>query len=141
MRPSRANVKSLADLASYLLQNGPRKVHHTSRRVRVVLAHRTIVDTTAAVHVWEHDGYPHYYVPQGELTSRGCTLRDKSLVRSDSVTRAAVVELVVPARDGLREFRTDRVLRFTEDRSLGALAGLVRLEFGSMGTNGPPPPL
>jgi len=60
-------------------------------------------------------------------------LRDKSLVRSDSVTRAAVVELIVPARDGLREFRTDRVLRFTEDRSLGALAGLVRLEFGSMG--------
>lgn len=25
------------------------------------------------------------------------------------------------------------MLRFTEDRSLGALAGLVRLEFGSMG--------
>ncbi|UNI15995.1 hypothetical protein JDV02_002475 [Purpureocillium takamizusanense] len=131
LRPG-AHGTDLAELAGYLLQNGPRKVHHTSRRVRVVLAHRTIVDTTAAVHVWEHDGYPHYYVPHGELTARGCTLRDKSLVRSDSVTRAAVVELVVPARDGLREFRTDRVLRFTEDRSLGALAGLVRLEFGSM---------
>lgn len=102
--------------------------------MRVVHNHSTIVDTTRAVHVWEHDGYPQFYVRTGEL--KGCTLRDRQLVRSDGVARAAIVELTVPARNGFRESRTERVLRFTDDRSLGALAGLVRLEFGSMGTQG-----
>lgn len=99
--------------------------------MRVVHHHTTIVDTTKAVFVWEHDGYPQFYVPQTELSC--CSTRDRQLVRSGGVVGAAVVELVVPARNGLGECRTDRVLRFTEDRSLGALAGLVRLEFGAMG--------
>ncbi|PNY26623.1 Uncharacterized protein TCAP_03449 [Tolypocladium capitatum] len=125
-----AHGADLADLARYLLTNGPRKAYPASRRVRVIHNHCTIVDTPRAVHVWEHDGYPQFYVPMAEL--RGCTTRDKQLIRSDGVARAAVVELTIPARNGIRECRTERVLRFTDDRSLGALAGLVRLEFGSM---------
>ncbi|PHH70600.1 hypothetical protein CDD82_7025 [Ophiocordyceps australis] len=113
-----------------MLKNGPRKVHAASRRVRVIFNHTTIVDTVNAFHVWEHQFYPQFYVPMSEL--RGCTTRDVRMVKSDSVNRAALVELTVPDRSGIKERKTDRVLRFTDDKSLGALTGLVRLEFGSM---------
>ncbi|KAG5980304.1 hypothetical protein E4U55_004169 [Claviceps digitariae] len=83
-----------------------------------------------AVHVWEHDGFPQFYVPLGEL--KYCSCRDTQLVRSEGVARAALVEITFHARNGAKECKTNRVLRFTDDRSLGALAGLVRLEFGSM---------
>ncbi|OAQ70933.1 WSC domain-containing protein [Pochonia chlamydosporia 170] len=121
---------NLADLASYLLTNGPRKVYPASRRVRVIHNHTIIVDTSKAMHVWEHDGYPQFYVPLSEL--RNCSKRDTQLIRSDGVARAAVVEVTIPSRNGIKEVKTDRVLRFTDDKSLGALAGLVRLEFGAM---------
>ncbi|EFY99397.1 DUF427 domain protein [Metarhizium robertsii] len=121
---------SLVDLASYLLTNGPRKVYPASRRVRVIHNNTTIVDSTKAVHVWEHDGYPQFYFPLSEL--KNCSKRDIQLVRSDGVARAAVVEVTIPARNGIKETKTDRVIRFTDDRSLGALSGLVRLEFGAM---------
>lgn len=98
--------------------------------MRVIFNHATIVDSVNGLHVWEHDAYPHYYFPVSEI--RQCTTRDRRAVKSDGVSRAAVVELTVHARNGIGEKRTDRVLRFSEDRSLGALAGLVRLEFGSM---------
>ncbi|KAK5989406.1 hypothetical protein PT974_10925 [Cladobotryum mycophilum] len=120
----------LADLASLLLTNGPRKVYSPSRRVRVILHYATIVDTTKAVLIWEHDAYPHYYVPLAEL--KHCTHKDVKSVKSDGVHRAAVIEITVPARNGIEEKKTERALRFSDDRSLGALAGLVRLEFGSM---------
>lgn len=125
------SLYSLADLASYLLTNGPRKVYPASRRVRVIHNHTIIVDTSKAMHVWEHDGYPQFYVPLSEL--RNCSKRDTQLIRSDGVARAAVVEVTIPSRNGIKEAKTDRVLRFTDDKSLGALAGLVRLEFGAMG--------
>ncbi|KAK2594357.1 hypothetical protein QQS21_007917 [Conoideocrella luteorostrata] len=121
---------SLADLARYILTNGPRKIFPASRRVRVVHNDVTIVDTTKAVHVWEHDGYPQFYFPISEL--KNCSCRDVQLVRSDGVARAALVEVTFPARIGAKETKSDRVIRFTDDRSLGALAGLIRLEFGSM---------
>lgn len=122
---------SLEDLASYLLTNGPRKVLPAARRVRVIHNHATIVDTTKSFHVWEHDAYPQFYVPLTAL--RNCTHKDIQLVRSDGVARAAIVELTIPARAGVPEIKTNRVIRFTDDKSLGALSGLVRLEFGAMG--------
>ncbi|KAG5919336.1 hypothetical protein E4U42_006548 [Claviceps africana] len=121
---------NLADLASYILTNGPRKVYPASRRVRVIHNNTTIVDTTKAVHVWEHDGYPQFYFPLSEL--KHCSYKDTQLIRSDGVARAALVEVTFHARNGAKECKTNRVLRFTDDRSLGALSGLLRLEFGSM---------
>lgn len=121
---------NLADLASHILSNGPRKVYPASRRLRVIFNRRTIVDTLKAVHVWEHDGYPQFYVPLTEL--KNCSHRDTQLIRSGGFARAALVEVTVHARSGIKEAKTDRVIRFTDDRSLGALCGLVRLEFGSM---------
>ena len=51
----------------------------------------------------------------------------------DGDVAAAVVEIVVPAREGLKEVRSDRAIRFADEPRLGVLAGLVRLEFGAMG--------
>ena len=83
--------------------------------------------------MWEHDGYPHYYFPLSEI--KFCSFRNLTPVKSDGIHRASVIELKVVERpsDGIKEAKTDRVLKFTEDRSLGALAGLVRLEFSAMG--------
>ncbi|KOS20239.1 hypothetical protein ESCO_006182 [Escovopsis weberi] len=122
----------LADLASTLLTNGPRKALPVSspRRVRVLLNSSFIIDSTSAILVWEHDAYPHYYFPLSEL--RHCTFRDKRAIKADGVNRAAVVEITVPGKNGQKDRRTERALRFTNDRSLGALSGLLRLEFGSM---------
>lgn len=104
----------------------------TPRRVRVIHNHTFIVDTVKAVHVWEHDAYPHFYVPETEL--KNCALSDKTQVRGDEHdVSAAVCELTVSAHDGLAEAKTDRVLRFTKDSKIRELAGMVRLEFGSMG--------
>jgi uncharacterized protein (DUF427 family) len=47
-------------------------VNHTEpvpRRIRAVLAGETVLDTTAAIYVWEWPNYPQYYVPKvGEVT-------------------------------------------------------------------------
>lgn len=126
-------LSSLAELAGHLLQNGPRKVIPAPRRIRVVYNRRVIVDSTAGSLVWEHDYYPFLYFPVAAL--RNCTLKDKQPVKSDGVTRASVVDLHVTADESRRipAAVTDRVVRFTDDRSLGALTGLVRLEFKAMG--------
>ncbi|RFU77685.1 hypothetical protein TARUN_4544 [Trichoderma arundinaceum] len=123
----------LTVLASLLLKDGPRKVIPTPRRVRVIFNQTTIVDTTRAVWVWEHDYYPHFYIPSSEL--KNSTVRDKESIKgnaSDGTVKAAIVELIVPERAGIPEKSTIRVLRFENDSSLGDLAGLVRLEFGAM---------
>ncbi len=44
-------------------------VEPAPRRVRAVLAGRTVVDTTAARYVWEHPYYPQYYVPLADVTA------------------------------------------------------------------------
>ncbi len=38
-------------------------VEPVPRRVRAVLARRTVVDTTRARDVWEWPSYPQYYIP------------------------------------------------------------------------------
>ncbi|KAL0936254.1 uncharacterized protein CTRU02_208469 [Colletotrichum truncatum] len=124
----------LPELAQYLLKNGPRKTLPTSRRVRVILNGTYIVDTTKAIHVWEHEAYPQYYLPTTEL--RNCNWKDKEAIHAAdnaASSAAAVVQITIPAHDGLKEFTTDRALRFSDDeKSSGALRGLIRLEFGSM---------
>lgn len=45
-------------------------VNHTApvpRRIRAVLDGRTIVDTTAALYVWEWPHYPQYYIPIADV--------------------------------------------------------------------------
>lgn len=116
-----------------LLKNGPHRTRPTDRRVRVLLDNTCIADTTKAVHVWEHVAYPQYYVPTSEL--QNCSWKDKEDIHAEGGgPAAAVVEVIIPAHDSVEEFKTDRALRFSDDEKIsGALKGLIRLEFGSMG--------
>lgn len=50
------------------------------RRIRARLGERTVVDTTAALYVWEHDRYPAYFVPVTDVDTE--LLTGDSLVRS-----------------------------------------------------------
>lgn len=123
--------QSLAELAKHMVDNGPRKTLETSRRVRVIHNHTFIVDTTKSVLVWEHNYFPQFYVSQDDL--QNCKLNDKYEIHSGGQVAAAVVELTIPAHDGIEEAKTDRAIRFADSKGLGPLAGMVRLEFGSMG--------
>jgi uncharacterized protein (DUF427 family) len=111
------------------LTSGPRKIHPTSRRVRVVFNHTYIVDTTSAVHVWEHDGFPQFYVPIDDLKAKWV---DKEKVADGG---AAIVSITVGESDsGIKIKSTDRAVRFLDDGKgdVKGLKGLVRLEFGAM---------
>ncbi|KAM0559965.1 hypothetical protein ACHAPJ_003919 [Fusarium lateritium] len=126
-----ASTSSLVDLANSLIEHGPRKSLQTARRVRAIHNHITIVDTTQAVYIWEHDNYPTIYVPLVDL--QNSKLVDKQKISVELKERAAVAELVVPAHNGLEEVKVERVLRFSQDVTLGPLSDTVRIEFRSIG--------
>jgi hypothetical protein len=120
------------ELAKRLLDSGPRKVVPTSRRVRVLFNHSYIVDTTSAVHVWEHDGFPQFYIPQTAL--RNCTWTDEEPIKaSKDSSSASMIKITVPGSNGLQEKSTDTAILFHDGAAEGKLSGLVRLEFGAMG--------
>lgn len=79
--------------------------------------------------MWEHQGYPQFYIPVSEL--KNCTWSPIGDVSGkSSKPGAAILELSVAGPDGLK--KTDRVIHFLDDGEAGELAGLVRLEFAAM---------
>lgn len=131
-------MSSLTGIAKHLLDNGPRKIHPTSRRVRVLFNNTYIVDTTEAIHVWEHDYFPQYYVPQTALQNLTWDHKeDVGRSEEEHKNGASIISIVVPGPDGVSEKMTDRAIAFSPLQESGspavALAGLVRLEFNSMG--------
>lgn len=45
----------------------PDDTQHVPRRIRAFLEGRCVVDTTSALYVWEHQWYPQFYVPTGDV--------------------------------------------------------------------------
>jgi uncharacterized protein (DUF427 family) len=131
--PWHFSTNDLPSLARHLLKNGPRKSSATTRRVRVLFNHTYIVDTTSALHVWEHDAYPQYYVPHTAL--QHCTFRVEAPVKTaDGTVGANILNLRAPdSKRGAGDQQvTDRIVAFENNKEVaGVLAGLVRLEFGS----------
>lgn len=131
-------MSSLKGIAKHLLDNGPRKISLTSRRVRVLFNNTYIVDTTEAIHVWEHDYFPQYYVPTRSL--QNCAYNSKENIVSSGATSpgASIISIEVPGPNGVAAKTTDRAIAFSQDLDskspASPLAGLVRLEFSSMGT-------
>ncbi|KAI9753345.1 MAG: hypothetical protein M4579_005203 [Chaenotheca gracillima] len=108
----------LAKLAAALLQSGPHKQEVTTRRVRALFNRVYVADTTSARFVWEHPYYPQFYVPVSSV--KGGELRKDQAIDDDK--SAFLATLKVGSR------ATNRVLLFEK----GALAGLVRIEFGAV---------
>ena len=122
---------SLIRLGSELAAKGPHKQEGTSRRVRTLFNGVYVADTTAAQHVWEHPSYPQYYVPLAAITSRSASnTGDVRLQKSKDVDGNGIAFLATLKVGQHSASTTDRVLLFEK----GPLAGLVRLEFQSMGT-------
>jgi len=115
-------MSDLQELAQRLLSEGPHKILPTPRRVRIRFNDVFIVDTTSAVHVWEHEYYPQFYVPLTELKS----WETKQAIEGG---QAAILTVKVGKR------QTDRVLAFPKDgvtSKTSKLAGLVRVEIGAV---------
>lgn len=94
---------------------------------------RIIVDTTKAVHVWENDFYPQYYIQQGECTSEFLKWKGdvERITIGDGDNMTATQKILEVITGNERDTaQTDRVLAFKG----GELDGLIRLEFGSMGS-------
>ncbi|ROT41162.1 DUF427-domain-containing protein [Sodiomyces alkalinus F11] len=135
----------LRALARLMLEEGPKKIEPTSRRVRVIHQGTTLVDTTKALHVWEHSNFPYYYIPLSGLVN--CHWVDTGEVMSTSESgytkglRASLVTIKLPSHSGLMEGSTDRAMRFYRGKDghvpetpsvVSSLAGHMRIEFGSM---------
>ena len=76
---------SLVELAQRLLQSGPFKIHPAQpRRIRILFNKTYIADTTDALCVWEHPGYPYYYLPWAAFGDEG-----RSYIEDDEKSRAA----------------------------------------------------
>lgn len=126
-----SSASGLIELAQSLIEHGPRKTLQTSRRLRAVHNHTTIVDTTHGVYVWEHDSFPTIYVPAVDV--KNAKLVDKKNISVELKERAAIAQLVIPAHDSIKEAKVDNVVRFFQDVTLGALSDMVRIEFRSIG--------
>ncbi|KAI9150025.1 hypothetical protein HJFPF1_09777 [Paramyrothecium foliicola] len=108
------NGADLLEFAKRLLGDGPRRVQPASRRVRVIHNGATIVDTVKALHVWEHDYYPQFYIPLSDLKKSQWHDGDYVTVRvpGGNQIEAFQLELSVPGAEGRKDVQTNRVLRF-----------------------------
>lgn len=127
----------LKDLARRLLASGPHKTAPTSRRVRAVFNGRYILDTTRALHVWEHPYFPQFYVPLADFAD-GCWRRKEDVGGEEGAQEKARGKgeggaFVVAVKVGDKE--TDRAIGFAEDvrGEASVLAGLCKVEFGAVG--------
>lgn len=94
------------------------------RRVRAVLAGEVVLDTTAAVYLWEWASYPQYYIPIKDI--RTDVLLDEQHLQKLSRGTAR--------RYGLRLGDVSRpgALRVFTDDSMAGLAGMARLEWDAL---------
>ena len=100
------------------------RVEPAPRRVRAVLAGRTIVDTTRALYVWEWPNYPQYYIPLADVDA--AALVDEE--RPQRLKRGTA------HRHGLRVADTDRpgAARVYRDDAAEGLADTVRFEWSAL---------
>ncbi|MDQ3105248.1 MAG: DUF427 domain-containing protein [Actinomycetota bacterium] len=100
------------------------RVEHSPKRVRALVDGVAVLDSRAAVLVWEHPRYPTYYLP---LTDVSAELVDTGRVEPDPARGAGhVLDLAVTGR------ALEAAARAYPDSPLSALRDLVRIEWGAM---------
>ena len=94
------------------------------RRIRAYVGGRVILDTTAAVYVWEWPKYPQYYIPLADIDSS--VLVDEHYDQKLSRGTAR--------RHGLRVGDIERpaALRVYGAGAMAGLDGMVRVEWGAV---------
>ncbi len=94
------------------------------RRIRAVVAGRTILDTTGARYVWEHPRYPQYYIPVADIDP--AVLVDEEHQRN--LSRGTARRFGVQVGDVSRS----HALRVYQDDAIMGVAGMARFEWGSI---------
>ena len=94
------------------------------RRIRAVLASQVVLDTTAAIYVWEWPNYPQYYIPLADV--RADLLVDEQ--HEQKLSRGTA------RQSGLRvgAVTRPRALRVYGEDALSGLAGMARFEWDAL---------
>jgi hypothetical protein len=123
---------NLKELVGKLLTDGPHGFASASgRRVRILFNNRVIVDTTEAVHVWEHPRYPFFYVPYDDIKEE---VKNNDMMAIDNLTgdNDQWVQVLQHPIEEPRDGRCSKTIIYFA-QGCGKLTGLVRFEFGDMG--------
>ncbi|EMC91103.1 hypothetical protein BAUCODRAFT_44707, partial [Baudoinia panamericana UAMH 10762] len=124
---------NLKKLAVKLGTDGPVKVLHTPRMIKILFNGTYILQTTQAHYVWEHPFYPQFYVPRSELQSStrqtGLKITENDTVTTDNGKQVAHLWSLAVGNKS-----TDNVIAFSDDLTGNAeqLKGLVKIDFASM---------
>jgi uncharacterized protein (DUF427 family) len=94
------------------------KIESTPRHVRVLFNKKIIADTKAAKYVWEHQYYPHYYLPSSDIQTKYL----EKIKKTDDGD-GHICKLTVGDRS------TDKVFWYEK----GQLSGLIKFQFSEMG--------
>jgi uncharacterized protein (DUF427 family) len=94
------------------------------RRIRGVIAEKVVVDTTAALYVWEKTAYPHYYVPLADIDSTMLVLERDEQRLSRGTTRRYALQVGDDTRSAALRV-------YGEDAKFG-LTGLARIEWDAV---------
>lgn len=100
----------------------PNLVAPVPRRIRGVKANEVLVDTTAALYVWEWPQYPQYYLPKADV-------RMDAFVEGDVITTPQGEGRHLELKSGAVERRPAGRL-ITESKA--GLAGMVRLQWNAL---------
>lgn len=102
-------------------------VNHTApvpRRIRAVVAGHVVLDTTAALYVWESTHFPQYYVPSADIDAAFLVDED----HEQKLSRGAARRHGLRVGDDLRP----AALRIYQDGAKLGLAGYARLEWDAV---------
>lgn len=98
-------------------------VEPVPRRIRAVLAGRTVLDTTRALYVWEWPHYPQYYVPLVDVDGAVLVDEQHPQRRREGTARRHGLQVEDVSRPGAARVYQD---------DAGQLAGTVRFDWAAM---------
>lgn len=94
------------------------------RRIRATLAGEVVLDTVAAVYVWEWPNYPQYYIPMGDVRADALVDEEHEEKLSRGTARRHGLQVGGVARPGS--------LRVYTDDALEGLQGMARLDWDAV---------
>lgn len=104
-------------------------IHHVEpvpRRIRGIAGGETVLDTTAALYVWEHPYYPQYYVPRADVLAHLLVPEGAGATETDALGTIEPHGLQV--NTGYRA----QAAKVIANSPIAALGGTVRFDWGAM---------
>ncbi len=99
-------------------------VEPVPRRIRAVLGGQVVADTTRALYVWEHEYYPHFYIPADDVDAAFLVDEERPQRLHRGNTRLYTLRAGELERPG--------AARLLVDDDKGQLAGTFRIEWGAI---------